>query len=215
MLKIFPGLLCILLPLFSIGQRKTNTPVSLIPAVPLYDIHGDTTNLSALSKGKLTFIDCWFIPCGPCFAEMNMLHALYNTYRSNNKVAFLTITFSDSTSVRPLMENRNTSNNEVYDYFKTLSNLDKFELPVYFTRNCSFGLTSFVKNKKGPGFTGSGWPQRHKAGCPDAIFGFEGYPTILIFDQSGKLIYHKTGFSKQQETQQMNTIRAIIQSTIK
>ena len=211
MLKMLPAVFFVILSLPGMGQYKTNLPQSVIPSMSLYNIQGDTTNLLSLAKGKITFIDCWFIPCGPCFSEMSLLHNLYNTYRHNDKVAFLTITFSDSSFVRPLLENRNTDNNEVYDYFKTSAHMDRFDLPVFFTKNCSAAMSSFVKDKNGKGFTlkgEGGWGgQRQSQYCPEKILGFSGYPTILIYDQYGKLIYHKTGFFKEKETGQLNTIR--------
>jgi hypothetical protein len=47
------------------GQKEAKSiPVSM-PSVMLVDINGNGTNLLELAKGKITFIDFWFIPCGP------------------------------------------------------------------------------------------------------------------------------------------------------
>jgi len=191
------------------GQKKYIRPVKQIPSVSLYNLNGDTINLLTLAKDKITFIDFWFVPCGPCFAEMNLLHKLYSKYKDNSKVCFVTVTYTDSAFVRPLIENRNTDSNQTYSYFKTLSRLDTFRLPVYFTKNAISKQTSFIKSKfdfagKGEGLS------KDKSQFPDQIFRFPAYPTILIFDKNGQLIYDKTGFSDNGEKQQYLTIQSII-----
>lgn len=182
----------------SLGQKIVRKPVNVMPQLTIYDIKGKTTTLKDFSNNKVTFIDFWFIPCGPCFVEMNMLHKLYSKYKDNPNVAFLTITFSDTSLVRPLVENKNTSDNNTYDYFKSLAQLDTFKLPVYFLKGVSPLITSFRESKI----------------YPENIFGFSGYPTIFIFDKSGKMIYNKTAFTKEGEKQQKRYIETLIDSKL-
>lgn len=193
----------------SFGQKKLIEPIKQIPSVTLYNLSGDTSNLLTLAKDKITFIDFWFIPCGPCFGEMNLLHKLYSKYKDNPSVRFITITFTDSAFVRPLTENRNTDSNQTYSYFKTLSQLDTFRLPVYFMKNAISKQTSFIKSKFGFAGKGEGF-SKDKSQFPGQIFRFSGYPTVLIFDKSGQLIYNKTGFTDSGEKQQYLTIQSII-----
>lgn len=204
-----------LLTTVSVGQRIIKKSIKVIPKLSVYDINGDTTNLKAISNNKVTFIDFWFIPCGPCFAEMNMLHKLYAHYKDNPNVAFLTITLTDSAFVRPLIENRNTSTNDTYDYFKTLASLDSFKLPVYFLKNATSKMASFKKAKVG--FSGHGEPKTKETDhtqYPDNVFGFSGYPTIFIFDKKGNMIYNKTGFTKDNERRQQKNIEALINAKL-
>jgi len=199
----------------SFGQKVLNRPVKAIPQLTIYDINGDTTNLKTISNNKVTFIDFWFIPCGPCFVEMNMLHKLYAKYKDNPNIAFLTITLTDSAFVRPLIENRNTSTNDAYDYFKTLSLLDTFKLPVYFLKDATSKMASFKKTKTG--FSGHSDPKAKDSDYtqyPDNIFGFSGYPTIFIFDKKGNVIYYKTSFTKDGEKQQQKNIEVLINAKL-
>jgi thiol-disulfide isomerase/thioredoxin len=198
-----------ILSIASFGQKISRKPVKVIPQLSIYNINSDTTNLKKISNNKITFIDFWFIPCGPCFAEMNMLHKLYAKYKDNPNVAFLTITLTDSSFVRPLVENKNTSTNNTYDYFKTLAQLDTFRLPVYFLKGIGSKMISFKKEKAG--FSGRGEPRtKDHTFYPDNIFGFSGYPTIFIFDKKGNMIYNKTAFTKEGEMQQQKNIEALI-----
>lgn len=195
------------------GQTSKRKPVKVIPSISIYNISGDTANLKSLSQGKVTFIDFWFIPCGPCFAEMNLLHKLHAKYKNNPNVSFLTITLTDSSFLRPLIENRNTSNNETYNYFKTFAGLDSFELPVYFIKNVVSKQISLVKSKAG--FAGKGEPGIHDESLyPDYVLGFPGYPTIFIFDKQGKTIYNKTGFTKDSERQLQQRIETLINANL-
>lgn len=136
-----------ILAITSFGQKEFRKPVKVMPQLSIYDINGNTTTLKAFSNNKIIFIDFWFIPCGPCFLEMTMLHKLYAEYKDNPNVAFLTITISDTSLVRPLVENRNTNNNKTYNYFKSLTQLDTFRLPVYFLKGNSLQTKSFIEPK--------------------------------------------------------------------
>ena len=178
------------------GQRAVRKPVSTVPELSIYNGKGDLMHLPNLSKGKVTFIDFWFIPCGPCFAEMNMLHQLYGQFKSEQRFRFLTITFSDPSLVSPLLESRNTIDNDTYNYFKKISRLDTFRLPVYYT--VSKTASSFKDSKEYLG----------------KAFGFTNYPTIMIFDKQGKLVYNKTGFTREGEKLQKQQIEAVIKANL-
>ena len=193
------------------GQKLKRKTIKEIPQLSIYDIKGNTTNLKTISSGKVTFIDFWFIPCGPCFEEMNMLHKLYAKYKDNPNVSFLTITITDSSFVRPLIENKNTSTNDTYEYFKTLAELDTFRLPVYFIKGIARKMISFKKEKASfSGHSDAITKDTDYSFYPDNIFGFSGYPTIFIFDKKGDLIYNKTSFTKEGEKKQQKAIETII-----
>jgi thiol-disulfide isomerase/thioredoxin len=212
-----PLLLIFLTLLWSItnGQKISKVALKTMPAAQLVDIDGNITNLLDLTKGKVTLIDFWFIPCGPCFQEMRMLHKIYNEYRSNASFSFLTITFSDSAFVKNLIENHNTDINEVYDYFKTLAKLDTFRLPVYFLKDYTTKMKRFKRNNNGEGFSGSNLPSpKNEELSPASIFGFSAYPTILVFDKMGKLVYNRTGFNTKIELQELKEIEKIINSNL-
>ena len=196
-----------------LGQKKAIKPVKEIPQLSIYNLNGDASNLKTISSGKVTFIDFWFIPCGPCFLEMNMLHKLYAKYKDNPNINFLTITLTDTAFVRPLIENRNSDSNETYDYFKSLANLDTFNLPVYFIKGVTLKQKSFIK--AGTVYSGKGQGKtKSNTETPGNVFGFSAYPTIFIFDKKGNTIYNKTGFTKEGEMQQAKNIETIINSKL-
>lgn len=210
-MKVIIVFILTLLFQFATAQKKNTFIVKQVPSISVYNIRGESFNLPAMTAGKLTVIDCWFLPCAPCFIEMPMLHDLYLKYKDNPNFQFLTITRTDSSLVRPLLENDSTGN-EVYRYFKNLSGLEKFQLPVYFIPGCNEKLHNFGKSKVD--FEGRNIPPDNSNKCPDVVFKFIGFPTLLIFDRKGKLIYYKNGFSKKMENQQKQEIEKVINTNL-
>lgn len=54
----------------------------------LKDYKGNLRTLADLN-GKVVFINFWATWCPPCIAEMPSIHKLYNTFKNNEKVAFI------------------------------------------------------------------------------------------------------------------------------
>ena len=201
--------------LFSVqlfGQKNKFNLVDTLPKLGIHNLIGQTFDLKDLCKGKVTFIDFWFVPCGPCFAEMKMLHKLYQKYKGNPNVSFLTITLTDTLSIRPLMENRNTDSNQVYLYFQSVTKLDTFQLPVYFINNYSQKIRLFVKSSFGFGGGNQKMTNVDLAKSPERVFKIQSYPTIIIFDKKGKRVYSKTGFNINSEIIQQKEIEDVINS---
>ena len=212
-MKIFICTILISIASVCSGQKVKRNIVQNIPNLSIYNINRDTVDLKTLTQNKVTIVDFWFIPCGPCFEEMNMLHTLYAKYKDDPKVCFLTITITDSSFVRPLIENRITSTNDTYEYFKTLSKLDTFKLPVFFIKDVSSKMKSFKKT--GRGFSGQYEPNSQDPfSYTENVFGFSAYPTILVFDMNGKTIYNKTGFAKVVEKQQLKKIEEVVRKNL-
>ena len=162
-----------------------------LPDIDVYDIHGKHTTLGTLGKNKVTFIDNWFIPCPPCFREMGMLHKLYFKYRSNPNVNFITICRTDSGIVKKFLA-KDKSLATFEGWYESNSGRSDFKLPVYFIPGCNEKIyTGTVLAKYTPD---------DKTKCPDVQFVFHGYPTILIYDKKGKLIFKRTGFGLNEDT---------------
>lgn len=64
---------------------------------PAFTLESSTGTLHSLAdfKGKVIFIDLWASWCGPCRAETPHLAALYDKYKSDNRIAFVSIAVSD------------------------------------------------------------------------------------------------------------------------
>jgi thiol-disulfide isomerase/thioredoxin len=161
-----------------------------LPDIDVYDIHGKHTTLRQLGKNKVLFIDSWFVPCPPCFREMRILHKLYSKYYSNKNFCFITICRTDSALVKKFIA-QDKSMIRYVNMYHDFSHLKDFKLPVYFIPGCNERI-----------FTGEQFAKYtpdDKTKCPDAQFGFHGYPTIIIFDKTGKRIFKRTGYSVDNE----------------
>ncbi len=196
---------------FANAQIKNAPTVKQIPSISVYNVRGESFNLSELTAGKITVIDFWFLPCAPCFFEMSMLHELYSKYKDNPHFQFLTITRTDTSLVRPLINN-DTIGDEISRYYKKYSGLETFQLPVYFIPGCNEKLHTFGKSKVD--FKGSNIPPDNSNKCPDVVFKFVGFPTLLIFDKRGKLIYYKNGFQQNIEKKQQQEIEKLITTNL-
>lgn len=159
--------------------------IKSVPDIEVYDINGKHTTLKQLGQNKVLFIDCWFVPCPPCFREMGMLHKLYAKYKDNKNFSFITICQTDSGIVKRFIAQDKSIANFVRMY-KDFSKRQDFKLPVYFIPGCNEKIyTGKVLAKYTPD---------DKTKCPDRQFGFRGYPTVFIFNKQGKLIFKKTGY---------------------
>ncbi len=59
---------------------------------------------SDMLKGKVTFINFWFLNCAPCMAEMKSLNTLYEKYKDNPNFQFISFTFEDRFTTRKLVK---------------------------------------------------------------------------------------------------------------
>lgn len=69
--------------------NKSASPKRL-PVITFVDREGDTLRLADL-QGKVVFINFWATWCPPCLAEMPGIKQLYDHFKSNPKVVFITV----------------------------------------------------------------------------------------------------------------------------
>ncbi|QEM12778.1 TlpA family protein disulfide reductase [Mucilaginibacter rubeus] len=182
------------------AQTKT---IKSVPDIEVYDISGKHTTLKQLGKNKVLFIDCWFVPCPPCFREMGMLHKLYAKYKDNKNFCFITLCQTDSGIVKRFIAQDKSIDNFVRMY-KDFSKRQDFKLPVYFIPGCNEKIyTGKVIAKYTPD---------DKTKCPDRQFGFRGYPTVIIFNKQGKLIFKKTGYGDNEDENTLKMENLIAQN---
>lgn len=63
----------------------------------------DSLSISQASlKGKTVFINCWFVACQPCIAEIPVLNELEKKFRSDSTV-FIALTFDKADRIRSFL----------------------------------------------------------------------------------------------------------------
>ncbi|MEB0263065.1 MULTISPECIES: redoxin family protein [unclassified Mucilaginibacter] len=187
-------LLFLLLDFFAVNAQVSGpkkSPITAIPDLELLDINGKLVKIKELTKGKVLFIDNWFIPCPPCFIEMKMLHNLHAKYAGNKHFCFITISRTDREIVKKFIA-KDRSLKKYVDQYQFLSTLDSFKLPVYFLPGCDAKVE--IAGKMVHGLQPS-----NPTKCADNILGFDGYPAVFIFDKQGKLIFNKVGYDGKDE----------------
>jgi thiol-disulfide isomerase/thioredoxin len=197
---------------FSLSAQK-NLPQNAIkhlPNITLYNLEGASFNLKSITENKVTIIEFWFLPCPPCFIQMNSFHHLYSKLKGNPNLIFLTISRTDSSSVKPLLQN-DTTGNDSFNYYKSLSKLNHFYLPTYFIKGCDEKLEYFRMTGNYQYVTSMLKPQDNSQ-CPDSLFNFTHYPTLLVFDKKGDLIYNRTGFYGYHVIKEFKEMKKVILS---
>ena len=195
--KIF-FIICLLLLYFlsAKAQNQKKTELSILPDIDVYDINGVHTTLHQLAKNKVLLIDCWFIPCGPCYMALGALHRIHAQYVNNKNVCFITICMTDSSLVKKFIRKDTTMSAYVSSY-QWLSKETNFNLPVYFMPGCRSTVV-LNSNKLHGTFV-------DESNCPGAAFGFQAYPTCLIFNKHGKQVYKETSIDVEDKYTQRLT----------
>jgi thiol-disulfide isomerase/thioredoxin len=177
--------LLLLLFLTSKAQNEKKIVLSTLPDIDVYDINGVHTTLHQLAKNKVLLIDCWFIPCPPCFIALGALQRIHAQYINNKNVCFITICMTDSSLVKKFIRQDTTMSLCVSSY-QFLSSETNFNLPVYFIPGCRSTMPLNAKVLHGTFVD--------ESNCPGAAFGFQAYPTCMVFNKRGKQVYKETGF---------------------
>jgi thiol-disulfide isomerase/thioredoxin len=183
--KIFIILLFSFLGLSSLAQR--NKKLKQIPDYYVLTNENDSVNVKELVKGKVAFINFWFIPCAPCFMEMETLSQVYDKYRNDTNFVFISISKSSQASVARLLENNN-ADTSMHQFLTRYAGLDTLSFPIYYTISCADEVSGF-----GPYYRFSS-PSQATA-CPHQVFGFGGYPDNIIVDKKGKVLYNQSGIA--------------------
>jgi thiol-disulfide isomerase/thioredoxin len=75
-------------------EEKTENSSLLPPNFSVKNERGEITETSQL-RGKIVFINFWASWCPPCRAEFPSVQKLYDRYRSNEDMVFLTVNLDD------------------------------------------------------------------------------------------------------------------------
>jgi len=184
-----------------------------LPNISIFNINGTTFNLQALSKNKIAVIEFWYLPCPPCFRQMNSFYDLYSKLKNDSNIIFLTISRTDSSTIKPLIQN-DTAGNDAFKYYKSLSNLNAFDLPTYFIKGCNERLEYFRMTDDERQYVTSMIKPYDNSQCPDVIFNFTHYPTLLVFNKMGDLIYNRTGYYGDHVKKEFKQLKKVILSNL-
>ncbi|WP_158825023.1 TlpA family protein disulfide reductase [Mucilaginibacter lacusdianchii] len=188
------------------AQPKRQHNTLKIPNLRVLDLNGKYDNLKSMAAGKITVLDCWFIPCPPCFRELGMLHKLYFKYRSNSRINFVTLCRTDPALVKDFLA-KDASMSKYQAMYENFSGRKDFKMPVYFIPGCN----QKIYNGK---FFASYKPDNERA-CPNVLFNFKGYPTLMIFNQQGKCIFFKTGYDASEEKAYLGKLEKILNQELR
>lgn len=167
--------------------QTSKTNLAELPPYKITDAAGRLIDIAELAKNKVVFINFWYIPCGPCFTEMNLLEKLYLKYEHDTGFVFISITASNQKAVANLLT-KSDNDSSMHPFFKMTAQMDTIIFPIYYVQTCMDIVT-----KDGTGMYDFHISEPKRINCPYDVFKFKGYPTSLIIDKNRKVIFQQTG----------------------
>ncbi|GAB4036764.1 TlpA family protein disulfide reductase [Spirosoma gilvum] len=170
--------LIVLLLIVTSCQTPTKTQV---PDFKAKLFKADSVDLQRVTKNKVTLLTIWSIFCGPCLKKLPELQVVYDRYKFDRRVTFLTLALNSNEEL-----SRFSSTSDSADIYRKVfmhSGLKQLTLPIiigttspYQIENSSARLVDIksVANLK-------------------RLFKFDAVPTTRIYDRDGKLIFEKIG----------------------
>lgn len=87
------------------GNKEYNKFIKEGLALPDFnftDLNGTVYN-NENTKGKIIVINCWFIQCVPCVAEIPALNEIVREYQNRNDVLFISLSFDSSSKLKAFL----------------------------------------------------------------------------------------------------------------
>lgn len=99
---------------------------TILPKFNFIDLDSKEYNITTL-KEKMLVLNCWFIHCTSCVAEMPMLNKLVNKYQHDRNIAFVSLAFDNDTQLRLFLKT-------TYFKYKVVPNMKNYllnDLKIY------------------------------------------------------------------------------------
>ncbi len=193
--------------LFLSTSCNTNS-VSQVPAIKGKLYNGDSTNLKDLSKNKITLINSWFIGCNPCMLEMPSLNKVYNKYKNNNKVCFLTIAANSYEDIDQFFTGDSLN---IYHNLYLSYGLDGINLPVL----CAVSKSNVIKEKTHNNKTSiSLSPSVKEMAQLSKLLKSNAYPTTILYNKNGIEVDRSFSFNKENPQEFISKIEHKIDSLL-
>ena len=74
----------------------------VLPNFNFVDLEGNRYNFETI-RGRTIVLNCWFIRCKPCVAEMPKLNELVDKFKDKNDIIFVGLAFDAAKDLRPFL----------------------------------------------------------------------------------------------------------------
>lgn len=99
-----------------------------LPGFSFIDLNGTLYNKETC-KGKIVVLNCWFIHCGSCVAEMPVLNRLVNIYKDRHDIVFVSLAWDSPIKLKAFLQKTAFNYAVVSDKENYLS--DTLNIPGY------------------------------------------------------------------------------------
>lgn len=83
--------------------RATRMQGKELPSFNYVDLKGNVFNAET-AKGKIVVINCWYIACGACVAEMPELNLLVDAYKDRSDVLFISLAQNNVAEIKQFLK---------------------------------------------------------------------------------------------------------------
>ena len=151
-----------------------------IPDIKGKLLNGDSINLRALTKDKVTILNVWGVFCHPCMNELPLLHRIYSKYKDRNDFAFVSLAMDSETELIKFLRSKDST--DPYRKMYLESELDSFFLPTLACLPHGYSFRSYARPLDSA--------QRSDF---RSIFKTDAIPTTFLYNRHGKLIFKQIG----------------------
>jgi len=186
--------ICLFVCLPALAQDKDKETLSTlnvpeiwnqVPGTWLETVSGEKITAEKL-QGKVLILNFWFIGCMPCMKELPYLNALYERYKDNDEVIFLSIAPHGEDDIQKFINPTDTTFIAIRNYFKVPKGEAIIKYPII-----AVCAEKEVKDRK-----------YLRPDCHEDLasrFSLRGYPLTLLVNRSGKVSDIRNGFPIDEE----------------
>ena len=180
--KFVANAIALLVALSSIYCSGCKSGTTEVPDIKGKLLNGDSVSLGTIAKNKLTVVNVWGIFCGPCMQELPIIQSVYEKYRNNKDLAFITVAMDSERELDRFLHATDTT--DPYRKLFLYSKVVNFSLPTI-----SVLPHGYTHKYGGYGFFQDSTEARiiAKKVNSDAI------PTTLIYNPDGSLVFRHIG----------------------
>ncbi|OYU57151.1 MAG: hypothetical protein CFE25_08065 [Chitinophagaceae bacterium BSSC1] len=118
-----------------------------LPDFSFLDLDGKIYNKES-TNGSIIVINCWFVSCAPCIAEMPSLNELVKQYKKEKNILFIALALDATSEVRIFLKTTTFKYSIVPEMQEYLSQLPVYGYPTQIIVNRQGNVVKIIESNK-------------------------------------------------------------------
>ena len=118
-----------------------------MPDFSFLDLDGKVYNKES-TNGSIIVINCWFVSCAPCIAEMPSLNELVKQYKKEKNILFIALALDATSEVRKFLKTTTFKYSIVPEMKEYLSQLPVYGYPTQIIVNRQGNVVKIIESNK-------------------------------------------------------------------